>query len=76
MLGSQHLNGCTPVDPMPTLLLGILKYVMTGFCGDASPLCPGDQGRLDVIIKDFYVFSGVLPVHSFLDATSLMVSRA
>ena len=38
---------------MPTLLLGILKYVMTGFCGDASPLCPGDQGRLDIIIKDF-----------------------
>ena len=47
------IYGCTPVDPMHALLLGKLKYVMTGFCGDASPLCPGDQGRLDIIIKDF-----------------------
>jgi hypothetical protein len=47
------IHGCTPVNPMHALLLGILKYVMTGFCGDASPLRPGDQGRLDIIIMDF-----------------------
>jgi len=47
------IHGCTPVNRMHALLLGILKYVMTGFCGDASPLRPGDQGRLDIIIKDF-----------------------
>jgi hypothetical protein len=47
------IQGCTPVNPMHTLLLGKLNYAMTGFCGDASSLCPGDQGRLDIIIKDF-----------------------
>jgi hypothetical protein len=47
------IHGCTPVNPMHALLLGILKYVMTGFCGDASPRRPGDQGRLAFIINDF-----------------------
>ena len=69
------IHGCTPVDPMHALLLGILKYVMTGFCGDASPLRPGDQGRLDIIIKDFLRLRRCTARAFFLDATSLMVSQ-